>query len=114
MSSFRTSATLALLLSSLLPACASDAAQDDGCDDACESGSGEGDATAGPDDGPDPDGGSSDDGEPAGPAVPCEIQELLREHCGDCHADARTAAGQAADMTAPGWAGSSRPPRRVS
>lgn len=87
MSSFRTSATLALLLSSLLPACAGDAARGDGCDDACESGSGEGDATAGPDDGPDPDGGSSDDGEPAGPAVPCEIQELLREHCGDCHAE---------------------------
>lgn len=95
MSSFRTCATLALLLSSLLPACAGEPAAGDDCDGACEheseseSESSDGDATAGSDDGPDPDpdGGSSDDGEPSGPAVPCEVQELLREHCGDCHAD---------------------------
>jgi hypothetical protein len=91
----RSTASLALLLFALLPACTGDgapASDDDGCDTACEdeSGDGSGDGgseTTAEDDGPDPDDGSGDDGEPSGPAVPCEIQELLHEHCGDCHAD---------------------------
>jgi hypothetical protein len=83
------------LLLALLPACGSDGAPaaDDGCDTACEDGSGDAsesgdgfDQTTGDDDGPDPDG-ASDDGEPAGPSVPCEIKALLQEHCGDCHTD---------------------------
>jgi hypothetical protein len=91
MPSLRPLASLALLLSTLLPACGSDGAsaadETEGCDGACETESGDAaDETAGPDDGPDPDGGSSD-GDPAGPAVPCEIQALLREHCGECHAE---------------------------
>ena len=85
---FRSASTLALLLSVLLPACAGDVAQD-GCDTSCEGESGDasGSGSSETDDGPDPDGSSDEDGEPSGPAVPCEIQELLQEHCGDCHAD---------------------------
>src|SRR5688572_11444927 len=91
----RSTASLALLLFALLPACTGDgtpASDDDGCDTACEDESGGasgggGSETTAEDDGPDPDDGSGDYGEPSGPAVPCENQELLREHCGDCHAD---------------------------
>jgi hypothetical protein len=86
----RSTATSLLLLSTLASACVGDGAPaaDDGCETACGSESGEGEASAGSeDDGPDPDSGSGDGGEPSGPAVPCEIQELLREHCGDCHAE---------------------------
>jgi Copper type II ascorbate-dependent monooxygenase, C-terminal domain/Copper type II ascorbate-dependent monooxygenase, N-terminal domain len=80
-------ATLALLLASLLPACTNEgaAADDAPCETGCEesgeaTGGDDGDETAGLDDG-------SGDGEPGGPAVPCEIQTLAREHCGECHAE---------------------------
>lgn len=93
MPSLRSLAPLALL-TSLLSACADESAPatDDACDTACEGESGSAsesddgaDETAGHDDGHDDDG--ADDGAQAGEGVPCEIQALLQQHCGDCHAD---------------------------
>ena len=86
---------LALLLSFALGGCVlpggdapadTDACTTDCGDGADASGDGVGDVTGGDDDGVDPDGGS-DDGEPSGAGIPCDIQQILVDNCGECHGD---------------------------
>lgn len=87
MSRPRLLAATTLLLASLSSACADEGVPADGCDTDCEGGSGDASASSGG--GADETAGDDHDHGDDAPAsgLPCELEAIVRAHCGDCHAD---------------------------
>ncbi|MEM9454844.1 MAG: hypothetical protein AAGF11_11740 [Myxococcota bacterium] len=92
MPSLRTTSLFAALLSMVMSACAPDgggAADDtEGCATACnpDDGSTSASMDAVDESGEAPDAGD-ESGSASAPEIPCDIQQILRDNCGDCHGD---------------------------